>query len=146
MKPATSPLHPVPQRTDGRLPGSFTFRRNTWPTPAANNTIPPLYIILTSFHNLRGSLHHFVLLWFRLPDSPQVCSHKHSQTGKLPLHRLHLSLPPSEREVSASVGCPGCKPTPARLSAYSPPVPELLQRGCSQQRQPSVVWPDPARL
>lgn len=65
------------------------------------------------------------------------------QTGKLLLHpQLCVRLRLKGKSGSTSVDCLGCKPIPARLSPFSPPVPELLQCGCSWCR-PSMVWSIP---
>lgn len=65
------------------------------------------------------------------------------QTGKLLLHpQLCVSLRLKGKSGSTSVDCLGCKPIPARLSPFNPPVPELLQCGCSWCR-PSMVWSIP---
>lgn len=67
----------------------------------AKNVTSALYIIITSFHNPVVSLHHSVLFHHPLSIAWPGTGLR-TQTGKLPLHQLRLSLLVSEGEVSAS--------------------------------------------
>lgn len=99
--------------------------------------------LLHSFQSPVVRLHHSVL-FYHLVFVGGLDTGLQPQTGKLLLHpQLCVSLRLKEKSGSTSAGRLGCKPIPARLSPFSPPVPELLQCGCSPWCRPSMVWSDP---
>lgn len=92
-----------------------------------------------AIHNPTIRHHHPVLFHHLVSIALHRSLQIGSQTGKLPLQpALWVCLCLKGKLVSTSVDYLGCKPIPAKLSPFSPPVLELLQHGCSLQ------WPGPA--
>lgn len=129
-------LNPVPQPTGTLtevLLKSPAFRRNTWwsrwpemPPPCDTSSSPAL--ITTRTIQLHP-VHPSTFLWPTLHRS--VHTNIRGQESYPYTDYIQASL---RLRGKSCGGCFGCKPIPARLSPFSPPVPELLQHGCSQQR------------